>query len=363
MACAAVSASPMWVPAQDGVAASWPPKFSFCPTKTRRTSCSDDDAMNGLGASPRSAAKAIPNRPSRSRSKSLSFNVPSTPTDLWRPVQVSPKPKQCFEVDSAPSERCTHPPVSSGRIRPFSLDQDVCPPSSPRPAARRLPLHTPPPRPPTPEPTEPDDDVSDPGPVLSISAFPTLLLATPAPSSVCSEWVHHEQERSFFRQWREQKRQHPRLPLVVSPLNPLRDAMPSWISSSKSSTGIGPRAQWNIKKPLPLPTALRTRRACDEAGEHCTARQFFSGKLRHHCSVCAKDSLHKRLLLFNYWVDRADAELEDALQLEDIEMVPVDEFPKCVFLRDRDDFDDEAAMEEDPLIIERHPECHSLRLF
>ncbi|KAF7317144.1 hypothetical protein HMN09_00449100 [Mycena chlorophos] len=422
MAHVAVSASPMWVPHQNDTVASWPPKFSFCPSPTPpRSRSSSKMVVDGVSDQPRTtlppaslarwSSKAIPNRPSRA--KSIGASVPSTPTNLWQPVA---KQKGRCETESAkcllpPSEfdgaeRCLHPPVDPAKIRSFSNDQlpaePIVPPPSPRPAARQLPTSQPrseteqdvftplqsrqrdragPPRPPTPEPAEPQHDSSPQSlsPVLSITSAPCLLLASPAPPSVLFQW--NLQQYAFNQRWCKQKLRNPHLPLVVSPLNPLREAMPPFywrsvvpaISSTRTSTGLGARIVWNIKKPLPSPalrTKLRSRHACDAAGEFLSARQLFSGKLRHHCPVCAKDGLCKRLLLMNHWVERAEVEFDRALDnMElDVEMTPVEELPKRVLLKDRDDFDEavspeERAMDEDPLIVERDPECHSLPLF
>ncbi|KAF7327714.1 hypothetical protein MKEN_00350900 [Mycena kentingensis (nom. inval.)] len=412
----AVAPSPLWLSSsqKDPMSGSWPPKFSFCATptapprsKTPRRAAGDD-AMSGILASPlarsstqtRSTSKPIYNRPSRAK-----VLVASTPTNLWRQVpSIETKEKGTESVAAPLVATCKDAPVGSGRIRSSSLDP-AHPPPSPRPTARPLPLCIQPtivleeadnytpivprhsilaPRPSTPEPPEEQDF----GPVLSISATPTLLLASPAPASVLYQW--NKQEQQFLRLWHGQKQHNPHLPLIPSPLNPLREAMPPFYwrsvvpSISAGGAGGGARVGWNIKRPLPSPTLrtkLHSRRDCDIAGEHLSARQFFSGKLRNHCRVCAKDSLHKRVLLFNYWIERADAVFEEALGLvrEEVEVIDVEmvewtpgteeEIPKCVLLRDRDDFDDvdedgsPRAMEEDPLIIERHPECHTLRLF
>lgn len=117
-------------------------------------------------------------------------------------------------------------------------------------------------------------------------------------------------------------------------------------------------------------------RECDKAAEHFSARAVFTGKLRHHCRACKDDTLLKRLLRFNYWITCADGLFESALSSitpdededDDWEMDIVsadDGFPQGVFLRDQDDFDDDdRAMADTPLIVERPPECsYPLRLF
>ncbi|KAJ6577523.1 hypothetical protein B0H19DRAFT_562377 [Mycena capillaripes] len=358
------SASEMWFPVNENVSSSWPPKFTFqAGVKSSQFSRPSLDDMEGIIAShpqstrsghTRFATRAIPNRTSRSNS----LSVPATPTNLWRKVSV-PRGQDFLSSRGlveglVGAEKCPHPPPGLGRIRPSPpIDIPEAVPSEHDAAAH---CNTPPP--PALPPTVP--------------SHPSLL-SIRAKQSVLSQ--RDQKERSFLRLWGAQKHSNPHLPLVFSTFNPLRTLMPPlfWKSISTTNRPFA-KVEWNFQKPLLSPalrTRLRSRKDCDLAGERLSSRAFYSGKLRHHCRVCSKDTLLKRLLLVRHWASRADAMFESALSLlnaeDDFEMADTtldDSFPEGVLLRDRDDFDDDDGLMNDaPLIVERHSECYSLRLF
>lgn len=178
-----------------------------------------------------------------------------------------------------------------------------------------------------------------------------------------------------FKDLLEVQRNSHSLPLVVSPLNPLRALMPPqyWKTISDADLPL-PKVQWNFRRPLPSP-ALRlrfhSRKICDPVLERLSAVALFTGKVCLRCRICSHDSLFKRLLLFNHFVTRADVLFESALSLlppdDDYQMDEASDddcFPRGVLLKDRDDFDDDdRAMEEDPLIVDHPTETYPFHLF
>ncbi|KAJ6553489.1 hypothetical protein DFH09DRAFT_585600 [Mycena vulgaris] len=362
------SAPTIWFPLNENVSSSWPPKITFGPSRTssarekssRSLHTPSTDAMEGVITShprtghTRSATRPIPNRATRSNS----LNVPATPTSLWREIS-DPKGFTRGLVGSGPCPGA--PPINLRRIRPSPSLIDIDPKATPCPSRHdrhdapcgpRPPLlPLPPPSPPSPSPS-----------------------STGSEHSVLTKW--QQNERTFLQLWSAQKRNNPHLPVIVSPLNPLRAFMPPlhWQFINVKRRPFQ-KTQWNFTKPLPSPALrpkLRSRKACDAASERLSAKAIFTGKFRPHCRLCSQDTLLKRLLLFNHWVARVDLIFESALLLikpddDDYEMgdAPVDDdFPQAVFLKDRDDFDDDdLTMDEDPLIAERHADSYALRLF
>ncbi|KAJ7746298.1 hypothetical protein B0H16DRAFT_1556925 [Mycena metata] len=337
-------ASDLWFPVQkENVSSSWPPKIDFSgePPPSR-------DAMEGISAPHprrvdhiRSPTRSIPNRASRSNS----LSVPATPTNLWQ--QVSGDAKHVLLTrELAGLDQCLHVPIDPSRIRPFASASTEAEDVRHDGAACGSADH----RSPPPSPTAP------PHPNASVSIY--------FKQPVLNTW--EEAKRAFLDLWTVQRRTNPHLPLIVSLFNPLRAVMPpSYWKSVDTTTKPLDKIVWNIKKPLPsrtLRTKLRSRRDCDVAGESCSPKAFLAGKLRHHCRVCGKDSLLKRLLLVHYWAARNNALPLANAGDDDHEMT--DGFPEPVFLRDRHDFDDfDDDPMDDPLVVERHPECYPLRLF
>lgn len=248
-----VSAPAMWFPLNDNVSSSWPPKITFSSPRTTsarektprstQTPSESPDAMEGIIAAhpkstriahTRSATRAIPNRASRSNS----LTVPATPTNLWRQV---PDPKG--GPHGLVGSDCLDAPITSGRIRPCPPLMDTeskaapCPSRQYGPDARCgviPPARVPPTKPP----------------------HSSLPLSRPE-DSVLTQWGQNQ--RTFLRLWRTQKRSNPQLPLIVSPLNPLRAFMPPlyWKSIPLQKTPFQ-KVEWKFTKPLPSP-ALRPR--------------------------------------------------------------------------------------------------------
>ncbi|KAJ7039706.1 hypothetical protein C8F04DRAFT_1086336 [Mycena alexandri] len=333
------SSSNLWFPVQnENVSSSWPPKIDFSgePPPAR-------DAMEGKSAPHLRRVghtRSIPNRASRSNL----LSVPATPTNLWQ--QVSGDAKHVLLTrELAVLDKCPHAPFDLSRIRPFassSMEAEVVRHSAAACGSADR-------RPPPPSPTAP--------------LHPNTSVSIYFKQPVLNAW--EEAKQTSLDLWKAQRRGNPYLPLMVSLFNPLRAVMPpSYWKSVNTTTKPFDKVVWNIKKPLPSPalrTKLRSRKDCDVASESYSPKVFLTGKLRHHCRVCGRDSLLKRLLLVHYWAARDDA-LSLANAGDDDKMAV--SFPESVFLRDRHDFDDfDDDPMDDPLVVERHPECYPLRLF
>ncbi|KAJ7671484.1 hypothetical protein DFH06DRAFT_1319657 [Mycena polygramma] len=323
--------SSMWFPVNDNISTSWPPKITFDAGRRPRSSSTSLDAMEGVlelhpqstSDPTRSATRSIPHRTSRSKL----LSVPTTPTSLWRQV---PLPKG-QDLDSLTrelfeAEKCSRATLASGRIRPApSVDM------------------------------ESEADPSQNG--------GTARCKTPSQPS--------------HLPWNMQKRRNPHLPLVLSAFNPSNapGTPPLYWKSINPRTGPFQNVKWNIDRPHRPPTKTRSRKDCDLAGQYLPREAVYRGKLRHHCRICGKDSLLKRLLLVRHWASMAYAMYKSISTLplpvpvpdDDAEMGDAawDSFPRDVLLRELDDFDDdEGSMYDDPLIVEQDSEgSSSLSLF
>ncbi|KAJ7470894.1 hypothetical protein FB451DRAFT_1252506 [Mycena latifolia] len=360
---AGLSAPTIWFPLNENVSSSWPPKITFGSphaTSHRKKSPQSSltpspNAMEGVITPPpqstrtghsRSATRAIPNRTSRSNS----LSVPATPTSLWRGI-----PEAKSFTRGLVSDACSDAPsTTSGRIRPFPSFIELEPKTLYCPSrhasgdvrcnTRPAPLALPPP----------------------LAMYPSTS-PTGSQHSVLTQWS--QDERAFRHLCEVQRRKTPRLPLIVSPFNPLRAFMPPlyWNTVAAKMPPL-PKVKWNFTKPLPSPALrpkLHSRKACDPYAERLSAKAIFTGTIPPRCRICSQDTLLKRLLLFNHWAARADFIFESALSLilpDDYEM-EYDSSPKGVLLKDRDDFDDaDRAMDETPLIAERPADTYSLPL-
>ncbi|KAJ7220208.1 hypothetical protein GGX14DRAFT_433840 [Mycena pura] len=260
MAIASPSTSAIWFPVNESQSSSWPPKINFCHTPARAKTARSPhapkpDAMDIVGLTrsthARAASRAIPNRPSRSKS----LSVPATPTDLWQPVlDLKGKARDSPLTRGLPMfgvDKCPRSPAASGRIRPSSL-AELCEPGAwplPPSVAIRCSASASP-RPPAPTP-----------PSLRSGSAPLGVLSICPQQPVLPQWDHAE--RAFLRLWSKQKRHNPHLSVVPSRFNPLRNAMPPMYWRSFDPNHGQTRVEWNYERPLPSPalqTKLRSRK-------------------------------------------------------------------------------------------------------
>ncbi|KAJ7036862.1 hypothetical protein C8F04DRAFT_1094622 [Mycena alexandri] len=352
---------------------------------TELLSCADDHPKRGVTESESFSSSNLwfpvqnENVSSSGRQRSTSLENRRRLATQWRekarhttsswPHTVYPEP--CFAIQFAERARDAHKPVAAGLWR-----RQACPPDSRARCARQV--------------SPCAFDLSRIRPFASSSMEAEVVRHSaaacgsadrrPPPPSPTAPLHPNTSVSIYFKQpvlnawkrpstsldlWKAQRRGNPYLPLMVSLFNPLRAVMPpSYWKSVNTTTKPFDKVVWNIKKPLPSPalrTKLRSRKDCDVASESYSPKAFLTGKLRHHCRVCGRDSLLKRLLLVHYWAARDDA-LSLANAGDDDKMAV--SFPESVFLRDRHDFDDfDDDPMDDPLVVERHPECYPLRLF